>query len=210
MKKEDTYAFLIRAAIPEITEKKKLPEDLRWKKDKGKKEEIEKEKEYKSNKLIWECIYRAHRDVLSGRDNVRDYSKIIDKDTGLNSFALELYGIITSPEREVPMSSDALINKLLDFNGRIGSVQKLVNMTLKYMFILQLYGILEGYDIEETNCHCPLDSRILESLGMSDFKWTSDFKTKDCDDGYAKYKEIQKSFKEKSGLAYDFEMWQHI
>ena len=106
----DTYDFLLRAAIPEIAEPEKLPKDLRW--EKGQRKKKEKEKDYSSKKLVWECISRAHRDVLTGRNNIRDYS--LKKDDGINRIALELYVRITKPVNSEPLSSSVLIKHFVE------------------------------------------------------------------------------------------------
>ncbi len=201
----DTYDFLLRAAIPEIVEPEKLPKDLRWEKGQRKK----KEKDYSSKKLVWECISRAHRDVLTGRNNIRDYSS--KKEDGINRIALELYVRITKPVNSEPLSSSVLIKHFVEEKRyRIGPVQKLVNMTLKYMFLLQLFKKLDKYNISEDDCDCPLDSIILNSLGMDEIKWTKDFISDDID-GYQNYRNIQNKIKviqgNKSKLSYDFENW---
>ena len=203
---------MLRVTIPEITENKKLPEDLRWKR--GKKSEKIIEDGYSSKKLIWECISRAHRDVLSGRKNVEDYSSDINAD-GINNIALELYNKINENKKNKNLSSERLIEYLvLEKNHRIGPVQKLVNMTLKYMFLLQLFEKLEGYKINENDCDCPLDSRIMDKLGMEDIKWTKDFGINEKIEGYQKYRTIQQEIQNKQGkksrLLYDFDNWQQF
>lgn len=205
----DTYDFLLRASIPRVTERTKLPEDLRW--TNGHKIEKESEPEYSDKKLIWECICRAHRDVLSGRDNVTDYSS--NTDSGFNKVSLELYYAITRADKRINPKSRDLIEHLLPCNnGHIGSTQKLVNMALKYMYLMQLFGKLSDFNINENDCDCPLDSIILERLGRNNNKWTKDFKINDGDDGYSIYVEIQNQIQrergEKSRLSYDFENWQ--
>lgn len=207
MEKEDTYDFLLRSLIPRIEEKTKLPDNLRWKR--GKKKEKEDETEYASKKLVWECIHKAHRDVLTGRRNVEDYIKLSER--GLNSEALELYGLITN--KTVRITSYDLIKGLMgDRKHRIGPTQKLVNMTLKYMFIMQLYGVLNVYNINEEDCDCPLDSIVLGSLGREGCKWTKDFANNKTENGYEVYTTIQREISEiqsgKSKLSYDFEKWQ--
>ena len=196
MKKESAYDFLLRMAIPAVA----FPAEL---KKEGNKTDY-------SNKVVWECISRAHRDVLAGRKNVRDYSS--NRENGLNKVAKELYFQIT--ENKGRISSEKLIAHFVNEKGyRIGTTQKLVNMTLKYMFLLQLFGKLEGYSIKEDDCDCPLDSRILDSIGEGDRKWTNDFKKNDNDDSYKVYSNIQNKIKDKqaagSKLLYDFEKWQN-
>lgn len=205
MKKEDTFDFLLRAAIPEVTEKKKLPEELRNNKDK---------EDYSEKKLVWECISKAHRDVLSGRKYVANYSSM--KDGDINKAALKLYKIITG-EQKIKLSSNYLINQMMSEEGyRIGTVQKLVNMTLKYMFLLQLYEKLEGYDIAEDTIDCPLDSIILRKLKRGNIKWTKDFQNDEKLDGRDMYDKIQgeiaveQNKKSKSKISYDFENWQRF
>ncbi len=199
MTKEDTFNFLLRAAIPEIEDFNKLPEDLQW--EPRERRRKEQEPGYFSKKLIWECVYRAHRDVLTGRKFVKNYAK---------SAAQKLYSEIINPQNTKELSSEELIDYIVSAGYGIGPTQKLVNMTLKYMFLLQLFGKLKGYSIKEEDCDCPLDSIILESLGMGDAKWTKDF---EASDGKTKksYKEIQEKIKElqgsKSKLSYDFEHW---
>ena len=41
------------------------------------------------------------------------------------------------------------------------------------------------FNINENDCDCPLDSKILERLGRNDNKWTKDFKINDKDCGSA-------------------------
>ena len=213
MEIKDTYDFLLRATIPEIIENNKLPEDLRWKR--GQKNQKVIEEGYSSKKLVWECISRAHHDVLSGRKNVEDYSS--RKSKGLNKIALDLYDIIIGLHNSTKISSNLLIDHLMakkEDGYRIGPIQKLVNMTLKYMFLFQLFGKLEEYQINENDCDCPLDSRIMEKLEMGEVKWTKDFENTDNIDGYQKYKDVQRKIKEiqgvKSKLSYDFENWQQF
>ncbi len=213
MNKDDVYDFLLRATVPEILEANRLPLELRW--EKGRKKEKEKEEGYSTRKLVWECISRAHRDVLSGRKNVTCYSN--EKDGEINKIALSLYGYITNPTPDIPISSEALINKLVlkDKVIGIGVAQKLVNMTLKYMFIMQMFGKLKEYNINENDCDCPLDSRILSSLGFEYNKWTNDFITEDNSNSCDIYNKIQKKIDEKQGnnksrLSYDFDYWQHF
>jgi len=210
MKKEDIYDFLLRAAIPCIDEAKRLPEDLQWKR--GKKEEKQSEDGYLSKKLVWECIARAHRDVLTGRKNVEEKYSSKKNEDGINVIALFLYNvIIKNPDK---LSSKYLIDRLMNEceDCGIGVIQKLVNMTLKYMFILQLFDKLDGYIIAESSCDCPLDSRILDSLGMSDLKWTKDFNASNRKESKKNYDiiqgEIAKRQKGQSKLAYDFANWQ--
>ena len=55
----------------------------------------------------------------------------------------------------------------------LGARQKLVNMTLKYLFLLQLFEKIPQNTVQEADCDCPLDSRILSALNRADVKWTA-------------------------------------
>lgn len=66
-----------------------------------------------------------------------------------------------------PLSSGLLIEKLQKNDGAIefAAIQKLVNMTLKYLIILnECEGTASVFDICEEKCDCPIDSIILERL----------------------------------------------
>lgn len=92
-----------------------------------------------------------------------------------------------------------------------GLAQKLINMTFKYFYVYEEY--LKGYDIDFSNCDCPLDSNILEKIGRSELKWTQMNKTdySKCQDYIREMiKEDPKVNKEMSklkNLAYDFIYW---
>ncbi|WP_314921937.1 hypothetical protein, partial [Slackia exigua] len=66
MQKSDMYDFLVRAAIPPVTEEKNTPEEL-WEKKaelkKGSKEEnrerTKEAEEFNRNEWIWRSVYRA-------------------------------------------------------------------------------------------------------------------------------------------------------
>lgn len=198
MKKEDTYAFLIRVAIPEVKERRKLPA-----------------KALNPN-LIWDAIYRAHRDVLSGRQFVSDYSNERGyyrgkRGEGVNLLAEALYEMITGLESGELLSSAEAIDILAGQFPRVklGAIQKLVNMSLKYLVILQTFGMIEGY-VDEAKCDCPIDSIILKKLAknhpeFSGIKWTSI-------EERAVYDKIQQAIEHEPGirtrLMYDFKNWQ--
>ena len=190
--------FLVRAAIPQVSDEDRLP---CRKNVNGRENVIER------SNLLWDAIYRAHRDVLTGRKNVVDYSKQKtskkgEEVAGVNSVAQALYFKIKSATESEQLSSKKLIEFLVnEFKDDVpfGAIQKLVNMTLKYLFILQELGYLRTYgipDIKEDDCDCPLDRIILNSIGHPETKWT-------CIDK-DQYNKIQNEIK-KPGLKYDFE-----
>ena len=115
------------------------------------------------------------------------------------------------------LSGRKLINKLLsdDNNINVGLIQKLVNMTIKYLFIIDLFGDLGNvvFDAAFTDeCDCPLDSRILERISCKvKKKYTAWTKMDDSNE----YKEVQNIIKdevekqsEKRNLEYDFYYWE--
>lgn len=74
-------------------------------------------------------------------------------------------------------------------NVEVGAVQKLVNMTLKYILIFNELGNM-NYPIDEKECHCPLDSIILGKLEIHHTPWTRMDKIE--------YLEVQKEIKKGS------------
>ena len=149
------------------------------------------------------------------RKNVEEKYSSKKNEDGINVIALYLYSEITNySDDSDKMSSEYLIIRLMNEyeDCGIGVIQKLVNMTLKYMFILQVFDKLDGYTIEESSCDCPLDSRIMDSLGKSDLKWTKDFNASNRKESKKNYDNIQgeiaKRQKGQSKLAYDFANWQ--
>ena len=159
-------------------------------------------KKYKSNKenlKLYSAIRRAHRDVLAGRWYLKKYCSISDK---IIEF---LYSEIQT-SNEMLNSSDLINSITREYPGvNFGAVQKLVNMTLKYIIILNAFDDDFNIAVDIKRCDCPLDSIILEKLGRSDVKWTSI--TSD------KYKEMQELISnrlsnDKGNIYYDFENWE--
>ena len=198
MEREDMYSFLIRAAIPRV-DKHYLPEGLD-----------------KSN-WIWDAVFRAHRDVLTGRGNVTEYStKVMSFKYGrmsrkVNTIALSLYKLIEEKiEKGVMLSSEQLIPIMIMRNSEQGSIipfgqlKKLVNMTLKYLVILQSFGNIEPV-VDVNECDCPIDSIIIKKLGLGEkYRWTS--LTEPEYDKLQKY--VDKKVPAESRLIYDFKVWQ--
>lgn len=197
MQKEDAYSFLIRTAIPK-TNIKPADDD--------------------EDNLVWDAIWRAHRDVFAGHWHVGsylDHGKDAEGDptTEPNEIPQYLYRIVTDEERHVPLTSRDLIQDLqgsfTDVN--MGPIQKLVNMTLKYLIILQAFGAQDEVlskipMINEHDCDCPIDSTILgsfpEGKGVA---WT---KLSDP----VLYAKLQDAIAERVGpespLIFDFRNWQ--
>ena len=188
MEKKDAYDFLIRAAIPQVTEKAKLPKSCEGHGD-----------------LVWDAIYRAHRDVLTGRKYVTTYSAQ-KKESDVNDVAESLYDIIQKPNKR-HLNPRKIINCLKKqyCEVNLGAIQKLVNMSLKYIFILQLFEKISTEYVLEKDLDCPLDSIILKKVkGLEHVKWTQ------LDD-FEEYEEIQKIIgqqgESRSRIAFDFVNW---
>ena len=198
MRKEDTYPFLLRVAIPEVRERRKLPTRA------------------SEPNLIWDAIYRAHRDVLTGRQYVAEYSKERgpyggQPGKGVNRVAEDLYNmVIELNSGELITSAGAIAQLSKRFpNVKLGAIQKLVNMSLKYLVILQTFGLIGAY-VDEAKCDCPIDSVILAKLAKSHpefagIKWTSI-------EAPEVYERIQQAIDHEPGirtrLMYDFKNWQ--
>lgn len=166
---EMTYPFMIRCAIP-VVERKSCPSSLP-----------------DASNLLWDSIFRAHRDVLDGRFYLPVYCSTMvngnpKRQRGeyyqINGVAVALYNILSeTTERIFPRD---IINRFHteDFVGiEFGAIQKLVNMAFKYLYILKLYSVNEEsinnlvFSLED--CDCPLDSRILQCIeACRDVSWT--------------------------------------
>lgn len=187
MDTKDVIKFLICSLIPEVSDKKMLPENV------GK------------DDWIWKCVNRAHRDVLAGRSNVVSYSckkeqSVVGKQ--YNVIAFDLYNEIKNSKDTI--NTRDLINKLyMKYKNEheeiiVGAIQKLINMTFKYLVTLKWFGIVDYEFIDIEKCDCPLDSIILKTTDkFKEEKWT---KIKD----YNRYEYIQND-QQINGLKYDFE-----
>lgn len=203
LEKSDFERFLVQAAVPSA--KGKLPEGLR------------------TSNLVWDAVWRAHRDVVLARQYVAAYNSYGDKpwvssaEREPNVIAARLYETLTSWSEKEPLGSRVLIDQLLhefkrngqDDEGLFGSVQKLVNMALKYLVMLQVFGVSDEYleklpVISVDGCDCPLDSIILNKLGgrFREMKWTRLTREE-----YEKAQRGIEATQEASGLRYDLENW---
>ena len=102
-----------------------------------------------------------------------------------------------------------------------GNIQKLINMTMKYLYIRYYDGCRENFGC----CHAPMDSRMIEivgkmysnitgeNLGISECAWSKIEKgstSKNNLESYKKYQEgINKIINEKNmfPIEFDFYMW---
>lgn len=185
MEKEVMYQFLVKSAIPVN----------KW----------DKETETDS---IRDAIWRAHRDTLTGRFQLEKYRKLTygeKKHKVTDALYKKIKECIDSDEA---LSSEPLIKYLDDnFKVEFGAIQKLVNMSLKYLIILKAFGFEKILEIDASKCDCPLDSIILEKLGYTEMRWTKISKEE--------YDEVQDkirktlSLEEKAmgNIVYDFIHW---
>ena len=149
-------------------------------------------------KMVNIVLRRANRDTMAG-------ARFWDKEYSNNQdfYIKKLKEIIKGGQQ---LSSIEIIKELdrAKKGANIGSIQKLVNMTLKYLYVLQVYGY--DFGIDPSGCDCPLDSIILDDLDKKTdrhhTKWTQ---IEDLTD----YESIQKDIAERpeakgSNLFYDF------
>lgn len=204
IKEPDTIPFLIRAAIPEVKSYSSRPKSL----------------PNKSN-LLWDSIWRAHRDVLTGSKYLDAYCKKKDvvkygnRTYEINSITVSLYNIISSGVKNSILYDGEYINprSVIDylyekFNSvEYGAIQKLVNMLFKYLIILKTHNVKEK-SIDEikfniTDCDCPIDSIILNKINYP-IKWTSITPQQyDCIQSYIQSKCDNR-------ILYDFKNFQEI
>ena len=114
---------------------------------------------------LWDAIRKAHRDVMTGA-RTGNMPKYVEKNRDGKDKTLEyLYQEILNAKES--LSSDFLIQKLCKNDNELefAAAQKLVNMTLKYLIILnECEGQVPTFDICEEKCDSPIDSIILERL----------------------------------------------
>ena len=148
-------------------------------------------------KMVNIVLRRANRDTMAGaRFKYDGYADNKDFYIG------ELKKTILDGKK---LSSIEIISQLFGEKkgANVGSIQKLVNMTLKYLYVLQVYGC--DFGIDPALCDCPLDSIILDDLDKKTKPHTKWTQIKDLED----YESIQKDiagFREAAGskLFYDF------
>ena len=177
------------------------------------KEAIKTQTDSKHKDRIWAAIRKAHRDVMTGArtGNIKNY--VEENKNGKNKTTEYLYQKI---KRETPLSSLSLIEKIqeLDSTVEFAAIQKLVNMTLKYLIILNEFEKTDlALNICEEKCDCPVDSIILEKLskinGIKHECWTKMEETE--------YKNVQNEIQEYlkneypnntyGNIWFDFLMW---
>ncbi len=172
---------------------------------------------YKDGDAVWQ----AHRDTLAGRFQLKHYAAI-SAEKAINPVTMDLYDHLTAHKSTDELTSSALIEflKNTEYGKEVeyAALLKLVNMTLKYLYILQFIKADDEVlnklpHINLANCDCPLDSNIIKTLSKKSkaISWT---RIKD----EAQYNAIQEEIREKcldrfdtdSALVYDFMEYPHI
>lgn len=158
------------------------------------------------NEKLWTAVHKAHLDTLSGRFHLKKYRNLKDAD-GNNKAVVFLYNEIERRiKKSIPLSSESLIKSISKkFAVEFGAIQKLVNMTLKYIIVLNTVDNDFNIDVIEEECDCPIDSKILSKLKIDYTVWT---KLKP-DEYQSIQKEIRSRLEERQGnIIYDFNNWE--
>ena len=165
---------------------------------------------------LWDAIWRAHRDVMTGArtGKLKNYSRQT-KDKGLENPAVNaLYDIVIQCKNEA-LTSEKLIANLksqLEPDTEFGTIQKLVNMSLKYILLLNEFDNEFHIDIDEKGCDCPIDSIILAKLKTQNNKLHQPWTTMEKEAYDTIQEEIKKELHKKvptecSNLYFDFKNW---
>ena len=185
MKKDNIYRFCVETTIPGIL---KAVEDA------------------DVSAVLDIVIKRANRDVMVGAHFLKGgYSANQDY------YQEELKRLILQPNAD--LSSSILINKVYKNMNKhkvnVGAIQKLINMTLKYLYVIQEHGLMNEYalKVELKNCDCPLDSRILEELRKREKKKYTPWTKLDSLDEYKTIQDDISKYVEESNLEFDFDNW---
>ncbi|MBO4214017.1 MAG: hypothetical protein J5876_03460 [Lachnospiraceae bacterium] len=151
-------------------------------------------------------INRASLDVMAGARYLK--GGYVDNQ---DYYKKELKRLIMDGKTE--LSSEVLIDKLCRNRNKhrvnVGSIQKLVNMTLKYLYVIQEHGLMNEYalKVELKNCDCPLDSRILEELRKREKKKYTPWTKLDSLDEYKTIQDDITKYVKESNLEFDFDNW---
>ena len=135
---------------------------------------------------VRDAVWRAHRDVITGRFYLPQYCSCKDSN-GDNQVAVFLEKEISKLSKDgAKITSAVLIKSIMRKFPKVefGAIQKLVNMSLKYILLIEDYWHCDNltpendfYNYRVCECDCPVDSVILGKLkkdyGITyDFTWT--------------------------------------
>lgn len=167
--------------------------------------DVENNEELKKEKLIKAVLHKAKTDANRG---TRSAPVGFIGNVGGRLFAEKRLCDILKDENGADLSSNTLISTLQKMKGAPSHafIQKFVNMTLKYIIVLQeLKDGIPGIYVDEKQCDCPIDSVIVDCVNKRRKKqflcWTKQ--------GQSEYYEIQEVIKSKYEipLEYDFVHW---
>lgn len=161
-------------------------------------------KSKRSEELISVVVNRADRDAMSGGrfndvypDYHGDYKESLKELISLNKDHLSSKTLISMMCRD------------LHEGVTVGLIQKLVNMSMKYLYAVDIYGYAScfGIKIYVEECDCPLDSIILGKLsaktGKSYTPWTKIASVEEYEDVQNDIRQYVKA----SNLEFDFKYW---
>ena len=157
-----------------------------------------------AEELISVAVNRADRDAMSGGRFNEAYSEHHDE---YKDSLRELISI-----NKDDLSSDYLINMMckgLHEGVTVGLIQKLVNMSLKYLFSVDIYDYSRNFEIVVPfeKCDCPLDSIVLERLSSLTCKKYTPWTKIDSIEYYNSVQEDIRKNVEVSNLEFDFKYW---
>ena len=145
------------------------------------------------NKQLRETIIKGFIDTLKANDYV--FSRNL-----INS-VVPLFGPKEKIEKEKTKIINSQKQKYLDFATRFGLSQKFVNMCFKYFFVFE--DDMPDIRFDFSDCDCPLDSVILNSLNMNcTYVWSKL--------NLEKYVEIQDQIQEKLNFENKYEQLKNI
>lgn len=132
------------------------------------------------NSIVNIVVDKAHRDVMVGARYKINQSSIYYCNNNVYYRDI-LRTMILNCKRS--LSGRNLIIRMVEsnnFNINIGLIQKLVNMSIKYLYVMDSCDLLDfpdyEFQINTTDCDCPLDSIILgklhEETGVKYNAWT--------------------------------------
>ena len=165
-----------------------------------------------AHKLIGLVVATAHRDTMIGARyrNTPESERYCDNSKYYRDTLIRLIEDSTNniSGRKILSSLYGNYNK---HNVNIGLIQKLVNMSVKYLFVIETCGLFNNkpfiIHVDIRDCDCPLDSKILKRLkfdtGKSYTAWTKMSEVME-------YKEIQDGIEGRGyncKLQYDLEFW---
>lgn len=162
-------------------------------------------------------VSRAHKDVMIGARYKTTESSTCYCD--YNRYYQDLVSSLILAEQS-QVSGRGIIEKICNkrkkaFAVNIGLIQKLVNMTVKYLYVINASGLGDiEIEIVKSDCDCPLDSKIIGQLSAdTGNKYKGWIKLDNLDEYRSIQDDIQSvilknaKYAGESRLEYDFVNW---